>query len=175
MSDYTPKSRNTLPIIFDDRMHVNNLIPKIVNRVNDNTEDLANLYEETEALQEDVAGKIDAPAAAGTAGQVLTTDGTGGTAWATVVSGVNVVDITGSTVIQTGVANTFYICGTLTSLTFTTPVSGICGIRFVSGSTPTSLTVNGVSYWMNGFNPSSLEANKTYEINIFNGVGVVGC
>lgn len=95
--------------------------------------------------------------------------------WNDTPSGMNVVDITGSTVTQTGVANTFYICGTLTSLTFTAPVSGICGIRFVSGSTPTSLTVSGVSYWMNGFNPSSLEANKTYEINILNGVGVVGC
>lgn len=101
MSDYEPKCKKTLPIIFDDRMPVNNLTPKLVGRVNDNTEDLKNLYEETEtiqedieSLQEDVDDKLNIPETAGTAGQVLTSDGEGGAVWASVGSGEIVVDPT---------------------------------------------------------------------------------
>lgn len=101
LSDYEPKCKKTLPIIFDDRMPGSNLTPKLVSRVNDNTEDLKNLYEETEtmqgdieSLQEDVDDKLDAPETAGTAGQVLTSDGEGGAVWASVGSGEIVVDPT---------------------------------------------------------------------------------
>ena len=101
MSDYEPKCKKTLPIIFDDRMPVNNLTPKLVSRVNNNTEDLKNLCEETETmqgdienLQEDVDDKLDIPETAGTAGQVLTSDGEGGAVWASVGSGEIVVDPT---------------------------------------------------------------------------------
>lgn len=101
MSDYEPKCKKTVPIIFDDRMPVNNLTPKLVNRVNNNTEDLKNLYEETETmqedietLQEDVDEKLDVPETAGTAGQVLTSDGEGGAVWANIEAGEIVVDST---------------------------------------------------------------------------------
>ena len=101
MSDYEPKCKKTLPIIFDDRMPVNNLTPKLVNRVNNNTEDLKNLYEETEAIQEDIESlqedvdeKLNIPETAGTAGQVLTSDGEGGAVWASVGAGEIVVDPT---------------------------------------------------------------------------------
>ena len=101
MSDYEPKCKKTLPIIFDDRMPVNNLTPKLVGRVNNNTEDLKNLYEETEtmqgdidSLQEDVDDKLNVPETAGTAGQVLTSDGEGGAVWAEVGTGEIVVDPT---------------------------------------------------------------------------------
>ena len=101
MSDYNAKCKNSLPIIFDDNMPVTNLTPKIVNRVNNNTEDLKNLYDETESqaedietLQEDLEGKIDVPQAAGTSGQVLTSDGEGGVVWAEVGAGEIVVDPT---------------------------------------------------------------------------------
>lgn len=101
LSDYEPKCKKTLPIIFDDRMPGSNLTPKLVSRVNDNTEDLKNLYEETETiqgdietLQEDVDDKLDIPETAGTAGQVLTSDGEGGAVWASVGSGEIVVDPT---------------------------------------------------------------------------------
>ena len=101
MSDYEPKCKKTLPIIFDDKMPASNLTPKLVGRVNDNTEDLKNLYEETEtiqgdieSLQEDVDDKLDIPETAGTAGQVLTSDGEGGAVWASVGSGEIVVDPT---------------------------------------------------------------------------------
>ena len=101
MSDYEPKCKKTLPIIFDDRMPGSNLTPKLVGRVNNNTDDIKNLYEETEtiqgdieSLQEDVDDKLDIPETAGTAGQVLTSDGEGGTVWASVGSGEIVVDPT---------------------------------------------------------------------------------
>jgi glycerophosphoryl diester phosphodiesterase len=101
LSDYEPKCKKTLPIIFDDRMPVNNLTPKLVGRVNDNTEDLKNLYEETDtmqgdidSLQDDVDGKLNVPETAGTSGEVLTSDGEGGAVWASVGSGEIVVDPT---------------------------------------------------------------------------------
>lgn len=64
-----------------------------------------------------------------------------------------------------------YICGEVATLDITPPASGIFDVIFQSGSTPTVLTATGVT-WMNGFDPSTLEANTTYEINILNGLGV---
>ena len=91
-------------------------------------------------------------------------------------AGMTVSTLSGTIVTQTGAENTFYVCGTLDELTFTAPASGICGIRLTSGSTPTVLSVSGVTYWMNNFDPTAaLKASKTYEINILDGVGVVGC
>lgn len=88
MSDYEPKCKKTLPIIFDDRMPASNLTPKLVGRVNDNTEDLKNLYEETEDeithVKQDIneleEGKADASGTsenltAGNAEQLLTDKG----------------------------------------------------------------------------------------------------
>lgn len=71
-----------------------------------------------------------------------------------------------------------YICGEVLSLNITLPDSGIIDVVFESGSTPTVLTVTpptGVTVkWANGFDPTTLEANTTYEINILNGMGVAG-
>lgn len=89
-------------------------------------------------------------------------------------SGMNVVSLTGTVIDQTGAANTMYICGEVASLTFAAPASGICAIRFTSGTTATVATFTGVTSWMNGFDPTTLEANKVYEINILNGVGCAG-
>lgn len=89
-------------------------------------------------------------------------------------SGMNIVSLTGTVIDQTGAANTMYVCGEVTSLTFAAPASGICAIRFTSGTTATVATFTGVTAWMNGFDPTTLEANKTYEINILNGVGCAG-
>lgn len=83
----------------------------------------------------------------------------------------NYVTVSGTVVTQVGADNTMYLCGELTELTVTAPATGIFAVRFTSGSTPTVATFSGVT-WLNGFNPSSLEANKTYEINILNGLGV---
>ena len=68
-----------------------------------------------------------------------------------------------------------YICGEILSLDFTPSATGICDIVFSSGSTPTALTVPSGIKWPIGFNPSSLETNVTYELNILNGtLGEVG-
>ena len=68
-----------------------------------------------------------------------------------------------------------YVCGEVLSLDFTPSVSGICDVVFISGSTPTVLTVPNTVKWANGFDPAILEANATYEINIMDGyLGVVG-
>jgi len=80
-------------------------------------------------------------------------------------------NVTGTTLtLNPAVDNTMYLCGELTELTVTAPASGIFAVRFTSGSTPTVATFTGIT-WLNGFDPSSLEANKTYEINILNGWG----
>lgn len=71
-----------------------------------------------------------------------------------------------------------YICGEVLSLNITLPNSGIIDVVFESGTTPTVLTITpptGVTVkWANGFDPTTLEANTTYEINILNGMGVAG-
>lgn len=88
--------------------------------------------------------------------------------------------VSGSTPTITGVENTRYICGECATLSITAPASGCIDIVFESGSTPTVLTVtsaktNTTIKWANGFDPTALEANTTYEINILDGeFGVVG-
>ena len=91
------------------------------------------------------------------------------------------VSVSGTTPTITGKAGLRYICGEVATLTITAPASGCIDVIFESGSTPTVLTVTsaktGVSAikWANGFDPTALEANTTYEINILDGeLGVVG-
>ena len=43
---------------------------------------------------------------------------------------------------------------------------------FTSGATATVLTVPSTVKWANGFDPTSLDANTTYELNIMDGLGV---
>lgn len=111
----------------------------------------------------------------GTAGQVLTKTADG-TAWA---DADPVETVTGSTPSITAQASVRYVCGECSTLTITTPASGIVDVVFESGSTPTVLTVTpptGMAMkWANGFDPTALDANTTYEINVMDGVyGVVG-
>ena len=69
-----------------------------------------------------------------------------------------------------------YICGEVSTLDITLPDSGIVDVVFTSGATATVLTVTPPTgqtvRWANGFDPTSLEANTVYEINILNGLGV---
>ena len=87
-----------------------------------------------------------------------------------------VINVSGSTPSITALPGHQYICGEVSTLTVSIPASGCVDVVFESGSTPTVLTVtppNGVTVkWANGFDPSSLDANTTYEINIMNGLGV---
>lgn len=80
------------------------------------------------------------------------------------------VTVTGSTPSITATANTRYICGTVTTLTFTPSATGICDVRFTSGSTPTVLTVPTTVLWPDWFDPTALEANTTYELNVMDGI-----
>ena len=86
------------------------------------------------------------------------------------------VTITGSTPAITALPGVRYVCGECATLDITLPASGCVDVVFESGSTPTVLTITpptGVTVkWANGFDPTALEANTTYEINIRDGLGV---
>lgn len=81
------------------------------------------------------------------------------------------VAVSGTTPTIAAKSGITYVCGEVATLDITLPASGIFEVQFVSGSTPTVLTATGVT-WANGFDPTALEANKTYDISISNGIGV---
>lgn len=64
-------------------------------------------------------------------------------------------------------ANTVYLCGELLSLEFNPCTDGVCDIVFSSGTTPTLLTLPDSVRMPNGF---AVLENRTYEINIMNGI-----
>lgn len=80
--------------------------------------------------------------------------------------------VQGSNPVITAVDNHVYICGEVATLSFTPPATGICSVRFTSGTTATVLTVPNTITWVNGFDPTALEASTTYELNIMEGIGV---
>lgn len=71
-----------------------------------------------------------------------------------------------SVTLQTG---KFYVFPTMASLAVTVTATGMYAFRFTSGATPTTLTVTGATM------PDSftVEANKVYEVNVYQGYGVV--
>ena len=86
-----------------------------------------------------------------------------------VESGVSFVEnISGTTPTIIGEANTRYMCGELSLLNITPPQIGTIDIIFSSGSTPTVLTLPSGSNikWPKWFDPTALESDMTYEINI---------
>lgn len=90
-----------------------------------------------------------------------------------VENGVSFVEeVSGSTPTIVGVPNVKYECGELTSLTLTAPENGTIDVWFMTGSTPTMLTLSGVVFpeW---FDTTSLEANTVYEFVITDGYGGV--
>ena len=78
----------------------------------------------------------------------------------------NVITVTGSTPSITGESGKRYICGTADSISITPPGTGIIDIVFTSGTTPTVLTVPSSVKFPAWFDPTSLDASTTYEINI---------
>lgn len=86
------------------------------------------------------------------------------------------VTVTGTTPSITALPGIRYVCGEVATLDITLPASGIVDVVFESGATATVLTItppSGVTLkWANGFDPTALEANTTYEINIADGLGV---
>ena len=89
--------------------------------------------------------------------------------------------ISGSTPSITAKAGVRYICGECSTLSITAPASGCIDVVFESGSTPTVLTLasakSGVTAikWAGGFDPTSLDASTTYELNILDGEYGVAC
>ena len=84
------------------------------------------------------------------------------------------VTVTGSTPSIAAAENTRYICGEVTLLDFTPCVSGICDVVFTSGSAAAVLTIPSTVKFPDWFDPTSLDTNTTYEINVLDGVyGVV--
>ena len=81
----------------------------------------------------------------------------------------NVVTVTGSTPSITGESGKRYVCGTVDSISITPPSTGIIDVVFTSGTTPAVLTASDV-VWPGWFNPNSLDASTTYEINIQDGI-----
>lgn len=89
------------------------------------------------------------------------------------------VSVSGTTPTINALPGVRYVCGEVATITINPPASGIVDIVFTSGSTPTVLTVTPPSgmtmRWANGFDPTSLDADTVYEINIADGcLGVVG-
>ena len=84
----------------------------------------------------------------------------------------SVVTVSGTTPVITAVSGVRYVCGEVATLDFTPCATGICDVIFTSGSTPTVVTLpNTVKFPDGAF---TVEANKTYEINVMDGVyGVV--
>lgn len=86
------------------------------------------------------------------------------------------VSVTGSTPSITALPGIRYICGECTTLDITLPASGMVDVVFESGSTATVLTITPPSgqtvKWANEFDPTALDADTTYEINIADGLGV---
>ena len=92
-----------------------------------------------------------------------------------VENGVSFVETISSTT-PTIVAepNTRYVCGEVSTLAITTPSVGTIDIVFDSGSTATVLTVTpptGTTMkWPSWFDPTTLDANTSYEILITDGI-----
>lgn len=86
------------------------------------------------------------------------------------------VSVSGTTPTITALPGIRYVCGEVATLDITLPASGIVDVVFTSGSTATVLTITPPTgqtlKWANGFDPTSLDANATYEINIADGLGV---
>ena len=85
---------------------------------------------------------------------------------------VVVVDVTGATPTVTPENNKRYQCGTLTSLTISTPpATGEYSIVFTSGATATTTTIPATVLGLENFAP---EINTIYEINVLDNRAVVG-
>lgn len=109
------------------------------------------------------ADKIMSPYTAMTADGILTT----GLATAA-GSTMTIQQMTSADTSVTLENNKFYIFPTMSTLSVTVTATGMYAFRFTSGSTATTLTVNGAVM------PDSFatEANKVYEVNIYEGYGV---
>lgn len=103
-------------------------------------------------------------------GNVITLTPSSGTAQSiTVPTEWTVQNMTSGDTTVTLNANTFYVFPEMSSLAITVSTTGMYAFRFESGATATTLTVT------NATMPDSftVEANKTYEVNVYQGYAVV--
>ena len=82
---------------------------------------------------------------------------------------ITVQTMTSADVTVTLQENIFYIFPEMASLTINCPVTGMYAFRFTSGATPTVLSVPGITMP----DDFEVEANCIYEVNIYQGLGVV--
>lgn len=100
-------------------------------------------------------------------------------------AGVN--DVVGMPVVNHGTSDTtfsltpnvFHVWGTVGTLTLSLATGEVGYVQeymfeFTSGSTATTLTLPSTLKWINGVTPSDIEAGKTYQVSIMNGIGVIG-
>ena len=87
------------------------------------------------------------------------------------------VTVSGTTPSITALPGIQYVCGEVATLDITLPASGCVDVVFESGSTPTVLIItppSGVTVqWPDWFDATAFEANRTYEINFYDGRGAV--
>ena len=86
---------------------------------------------------------------------------------AALVDDMFVVTVSGTDPVIVGAANTRYICGTVNTISITPPVSGIIDVIFTSGATLAVVTLPNTVRMPDWY---SIETNRTYEINIQDGV-----
>ena len=80
------------------------------------------------------------------------------------------VTISGTTPSITATANTRYLCGEVTSISFTPSSTGICEAIFTSGTTAAVLTLPNTVKLPAWFDVTSLDTNTIYDISIVDGV-----
>lgn len=85
------------------------------------------------------------------------------------------VEVSGTTPTITAETGKRYICGEVSEISFTPCASGLCEVRFTSGTTAALLTVPGTVRWPSWFDPAHLRTSTTYVLNVADGeLGVVG-
>lgn len=115
---------------------------------------------------------VDAVAETTTSAQVAAVEAAGAEQIAAIEAmETGAIEVAGATPTITAQAGRRYVCTAVavTELTFTPSAEGACDVIFASGTTPTVLTVSGNVEWPGWFDPASLEASATYEINIMDG------
>lgn len=115
-----------------------------------------------------VAASVETNISNPTSGQILQYNSTTNL-WENSDSSFRVVQVAETTPTILAENNTQYICGTVTTLSFTPANSGVCDIIFTSGSTATVLTIPNTLKFPEWFDPTTLETNMIYEINVMNG------
>ena len=83
---------------------------------------------------------------------------------------MNVSTISGTTPSIIAEENGRYVCGEVSTISFTPCAQGICDVQFTSGSTAAVLTVPSTVIFPEWFDPTTLETDKVYEISVVDGI-----